>query len=167
MIIKLSISQIDNVCYFKRFDHGKMITPGPGAYNEQRNAFDAVARLHSLKRTPFLQSSVRFDADSVYKTRSAPGPGQYRLNGFAEDIMRKSIIESRRKPAFNQSAPRKFSLAKKDDYERPGPANYQIPDQTYRPKHDNMSANFASNTKHREVIVEVIHRQRKIKQVKN
>ena len=139
----------------KRFDSLKSSVPGPGAYNEQRQAFDTVGKLHSLKRTPFMQSSVRFDADNIYKVRSAPGPGQYRLNGFAEDILRRAIIDSRRKPGFNQSAPRKFNLAPKDEYYKPGPAQYQIVDKPYEPKRKNMSANFVSNTKIREVAVEV------------
>jgi hypothetical protein len=102
-----------------------------------------------------LQSSVRFDSDNVYKAKSAPGPGQYRINGFTEHILRKAIIDSRRKPGFGQSAPRKFSLAKKEEYYKPGPAQYQIVEKPFKPKRENMSANFASNTKHREIIIEV------------
>jgi hypothetical protein len=102
-----------------------------------------------------MQSSVRFEADNVYKVRSAPGPGQYRINGFAEDILRKAIIDSRRKPGFNQSAPRKFSLAKKDEYNKPGPANYQIVEKPFRPRKDQPTSTFASTTKQRELIIEV------------
>lgn len=131
------------------------MAPGPGAYNDGRTAFDSMAKIHSLKRTPFLQSSIRFDADNIYKTRSAPGPGQYRINGFAEDILRRAIIDSRRKPGFNQSAPRKFSLAKRDEYEKPGPAQYKIVDKPFKSRRENMSANFASGTKQRDVFIEV------------
>ena len=139
----------------RRFENLKTIAPGPGTYNDQRNAFESIIKLHSLKRTPFLQSSVRFEADNIYKVRSAPGPGQYRINGFAEDILRKAIIDSRRKPGFNQSEPRKFSLTRKDEYYKPGPANYEIVEKPFKAKREHASANFASNTKQRELLVEV------------
>ncbi len=98
----------------------------------------------------------------MYKVRSAPGPGQYRINGFAEDILRKAIIDSRRKPGFNQSAPRKFSLARKDEYNKPGPANYQIVEKPFRSKKDQPSSTFASTTKQREVYIEVYNKTNKL-----
>jgi hypothetical protein len=130
----------------KRFDAGKSLIPGPGAYNDTRIAFDSINKVHSIKNTPFLQSSTRFDGQT-FKSRSAPGPGQYKLIGFAEDNLRKAIIESRRKPAFGQSAPRNFSLAKKEDYQLPGPAQYQPKEKPFKSKHDNFSSNFASTSK--------------------
>jgi hypothetical protein len=138
----------------KRFDNQKSIAPGPGAYNEQRTAFTSLQKVHGLKKTPFSQSSVRFEIDNVYKVRSAPGPGQYRLNGFAEDNLRKAIIESRRKPAFGQTEARKFNLAKKDEYNTPGPAPYLIKEKPFKPKKENFSSNFASSTKQFEFHVE-------------
>jgi len=107
--------------------------------------------LHSLKKTPFAQSSVRFEADNVLKVRSAPGPGQYRIPGFAEENLRKSIIDAKRKPAFGQSAVRKFDLAGKDELTKPGPAQYQIKEKPFKPKKDNVTASFASQTKQREL----------------
>lgn len=100
-----------------------------------------------------MQSSSRFTSKSTYQVKSAPGPGQYRINGFAEDNLRRAIIDSRRKPAFGQSAARKFDLASKDQV--PGPAQYQVKEKTFRPKKENHSSNFASNTKQRELVFEV------------
>jgi hypothetical protein len=124
------------------------MAPGPGAYNDQRTAFASMQKVSSLKKTPFLQSSARFESLNSYKSQSAPGPGQYRINGFAEESLRKAIIESRRKPAFGQSGERKFSLSKKEY--TPGPAQYRIPDRPFKPKKENKSSNFASNTKQRD-----------------
>jgi hypothetical protein len=113
----------------------------------------SLKKVHSLKKTPFLQSSARFEINNVYKSRSAPGPGQYRLNGFAEDNLRRAIIESRRKPAFGQSGERKFNISKKDY--TPGPAQYKINENAFKPKKESKSSNFASTTKIRENFEEV------------
>lgn len=101
-----------------------------------------------------MQSSARFETMNTYKSRSAPGPGQYRINGFAEDNLRRAIIESRRKPAFGQSSERKFNLSKKEP--TPGPAQYKVNENPYKAKKEAKSANFASNTKQRDTLVEVI-----------
>jgi hypothetical protein len=135
----------------KRFDKTKTLVPGPGAYNDPRNCFVAASRLKSLKKTPFAQSSVRFESDNILKVRSAPGPGQYRIPGFAEENLRKSIIDAKRKPAFGQSAVRKFDLADRDTVAKPGPAQYQIKEKPFKPKRENVSASFASQTKQREL----------------
>jgi hypothetical protein len=139
----------------KRFDSSKHLAPGPGSYNDQRTALNSLNKIHGLKKTPFSQSSVRFEFNNVFKSKSAPGPGQYRLNGFAEENLRKAIIDSNRKPAFGQSAERKFSLAKKDDYALPGPAQYKLTEKPYKSKKENFSSNFASTTKQREILFEV------------
>ena len=101
-----------------------------------------------------MQSSARFEPLNSYKARSAPGPGQYRIGGFAEDNLRKAIIESRRRPAFGQSAERSFSLMKTKDT-TPGPAQYKVEDKSSAIKVNAKlkSANFASNTK-RDMIIE-------------
>ena len=149
---------IDTYCQTnkKRFDSNKTLPPGPGAYNEARTAFESLSKLHGIKKTPFSVGSTRFDAlDSVYanqaKTRSAPGPGQYRINGFAEDTMKRALIESRRRPAFGQSSVRKLDLNTKDDALAPGPALYKPLDQqsAYKSKKENHSSTFASTTKQR------------------
>lgn len=132
---------------------GKTLTPGPGAYNDTRTAFERLSKVHGLKNTPFAQSALRFDPE--FKAKSAPGPGQYKLMGFAEENLRRAIMEARRKPAFGQSAPRKFNLAKKDEHALPGPAQYQIKEKAFKPKFDNLTSNFASSVKREPVINEV------------
>ena len=77
------------------------------------------------------------------------------MNGFSEEIMKKALIEANRKPAFGQSAQRKFNLTKKEEFNAPGPAQYQIREKTYKPRKENATANFASNTKHHEIAFEV------------
>lgn len=138
----------------KRFGNAKTVQPGPGAYNEHRTSLNVLNKLAGLKKTPFLQSSTRFDLDDLYKARSAPGPGQYRFNGFSEEIMKKALIEANRKPAFGQSAMRKFNLTKKEEFNTPGPAQYQIREKTYKPRRENATANFASGTKVHEIQIE-------------
>ena len=139
--------------FFQRFDSNKSLAPGPGAYNEPVTALNTLNKIHGLKNTPFQTSASRFD--QTMKVRSAPGPGEYRIPGFAEQNLRKSIIEAQRKPAFGHSAPRKFNLTKKDEYATPGPAQYQIKEKTFKPRHDFLSSNFASMSK-REQDVEVL-----------
>lgn len=135
----------------KRFDASKPLQPGPGTYNDQRTSLTSLQRLHGIKQTPFSQSSIRFEAT---QSRSAPGPGQYRINGFAEDNLRRAIIESRRKPAFGQSEERKYNLTKKDESQIPGPAQYTLKEKPFRPKRENGSSNFVSQVKKHEVYFE-------------
>ncbi len=80
---------------------------------------------------------------------------QYRINGFSEEIMKRALIEANRKPAFGQSSQRKFNLTKKEEFNTPGPAQYQIREKTYKPRRENATANFASTTKTREIQYEV------------
>ena len=133
-----------NSIIFKRFDGNKSTIPGPGAYNEPITALNTLNKIHGLKNTPFQTSASRFEP---MKIRSAPGPGEYRIPGFAEQNLRKSIIEAQRKPAFGHSAARKFNLTKKDEYATPGPAQYQIKEKLFKPRHDYFTSNFASTTK--------------------
>lgn len=103
-----------------------------------------------------MQSSARFDSFNSYKSRSAPGPGQYRIAGFAEESLRKAIIESRRRPAFGQTAERSFSLVSKKEM-TPGPAQYKVDldkQHQFRVKKDNKTSSFASSMKQRELAVE-------------
>jgi hypothetical protein len=149
----LKISVITFGHFKQRFDAGKTLTPGPGTYNDTRIAFSSLGKIHGIKNTPFAQSALRFDPE--FKAKSAPGPGQYKLMGFAEENLRRAIMEARRKPAFGQSAPRKFNLAKKDEHAMPGPAQYQVKEKTFKPKYDNMCSNFASTTKREPILNEV------------
>lgn len=129
--------------------------PGPGAYSDQRTALTSLQKVHSLKKTPFLQSAARFEPLNSYKSRSAPGPGQYRIGGFAEESLRRAIIESRRRPGFGQSSTRAFSMSKKDY--TPGPAQYNVDERPmYRVKttKETKTSSFASSVKQRELAVE-------------
>jgi hypothetical protein len=44
-----------------------------------------------------MQSSARFEGGNSYKAASQPGPGQYKILGFAEESLRRAIIEVRLK----------------------------------------------------------------------
>ena len=50
---------------------------------------------------------------------------------------------------------RKFNQSKKDEYNLPGPAQYQIRERSYKIKKENYTANFASGTKRNEIPIEV------------
>jgi len=73
----------------------------------------------SLKRNPFNQTSARF-VSVDYKIRSAPGPGQYRIPGFADENLRKAVVESGKKPPFNIASVRGLNMTRKDEYNSPG-----------------------------------------------
>ncbi len=128
------------------------MAPGPGAYNEPRTALISLNKIKGMKNTPFAQSSTRFG--STNQSRSAPGPGQYKIPGFADENLRKILINGSSKPGFGQSSIRKFNQTKRDEYITPGPAQYQIKQKPFRPRQENLSSNFASTSK-REAYVEV------------
>lgn len=107
----------------------------------------------SLKRNPFNQTSARF-VTVDYKVRSAPGPGQYRIPGFADENLRKAVVEGGKKPPFNVASVRRLNMARKDEFNTPGPSSYDVKTQPYKAKLEHPTANFVSNTA-REVIVEV------------
>ncbi len=107
----------------------------------------------SLKRNPFNQTSARFVALD-YKVRSAPGPGQYRIPGFADENLRKAVVEGGKKPPFNVASVRRLNMARKDEFNAPGPSSYDVKSKPFKPKSEHPTANFASSTA-REVIVEV------------
>jgi hypothetical protein len=103
--------------------------------------------------TPFMQSSARFESSNAYKQASQPGPGHYKIVGFAEESLRRAIVDVRKKPAFGQSASRSLSLAKKDSYYSPGPAQYDR--EPLKTKKEAKSSTFASTTKQHETKIEV------------
>lgn len=98
-----------------------MEIPGPTTYNDKLlTAFNASqTKPSNFKRTPFNQTSKRFQPID-YKSRSEPGPGQYRISSFTEDSFRRSIIDAGKKPPFNITATRRLDITKKDDYNTPG-----------------------------------------------
>jgi hypothetical protein len=79
-------------------------------------AFNASqSKPSSLKRNPFNQTSARF-VTVDYKVRSAPGPGQYRIPGFADENLRKAVVEGGKKPPFNIASVRRLNMASKDEF---------------------------------------------------
>lgn len=105
----------------QRFEVNLSDVPGPGAYDEKvSNAFSSLqSRTTSLRRNPFNQTSARFDK-SEFKSRYAPGPGQYRIPAFTDESFRRALIEHGRKPPFNVAAVRRYTLVRKDQPDMPG-----------------------------------------------
>lgn len=95
--------------------------PGPATYSDKvMTAFNStLSKPTSLKRNPFNQTSARF-IETDYKARSAPGPGQYRIPGFAEENLRKALVEGGKKPPFNIASIRRLNMTKKDEFNTPG-----------------------------------------------
>ena len=132
--------------------------PGPASYHDKvLNAFSSIqSRTTSLRRNPFNQTEARFHSVD-YKSRYAPGPGQYRIPAFTEDNFRRAVIEQGRKPPFNVAAVRRYTLVRKDQPNMPGPASYDINLEPLKPKHELPTSTFLSNTS-REMVVEVTSR---------
>jgi hypothetical protein len=105
----------------QRFDMLISENPGPASYNDKvLNAFnDIQSKTSSFKRNPFNQSSTRFASPSQ-KARNAPGPTRYHLPSFAEENLRRAVIEEGRKPPFNVAAVRRFTMIRKDTANTPG-----------------------------------------------
>ncbi|CAF0962416.1 unnamed protein product [Adineta ricciae] len=140
----------------KRFDSVNSDVPGPAAYTDKyMSAFNtSQSKPSSLKRNPFNQTSARF-VSIDYKARSAPGPGQYRIPGFADENLRKAVVENGKKPPFNVASVRGLNMARKDEYNAPGPSSYDIKTTPFKSKIEHPTANFSSTTT-RELIVEDI-----------
>ena len=58
-----------------------------------------------------------------YKSRAEPGPGQYHISGFADESLRRAVIEDGKKPPFNIASVRRLNMARKDDFYTPGQKN--------------------------------------------
>ena len=54
----------------QRFTDAKGGTPAPGAYNDPREALEALKKLSGLKKSPFGQTDVRFKSG---RARATPG----------------------------------------------------------------------------------------------
>ena len=129
--------------------------PGPATYTDKvLTAFnDSQSKPTSLKRNPFNQTSARF-IGTDYKVRSAPGPGQYRIPGFADENLRKAVVEGGKKPPFNIASVRRLNMTRKDEFNTPGPSSYEVKSKPFKSRTGQPSANFVSSTI-REVVVEV------------
>jgi len=73
----------------------------------------------SFKRIPFNQTTARFISYN-YKSRSEPGPGQYRINGFTDENLRRAILQEGKKPPFNVASVRQLNMTRKDEFYTPG-----------------------------------------------
>ncbi|XP_071106668.1 sperm-tail PG-rich repeat-containing protein 2-like [Haliotis cracherodii] len=128
----------------KRFQPLKTITPAPGVYNDPRSALDSLKRVTGLKRSPFGQTSVRFNIEGPVK--KTPGPGAYNIGGMGAESMRKAYLESTRRGVFGTTSTRIQAIAKKDEVEKPGPAHYQVKEKPFQSRYQQLSSNFASVT---------------------
>lgn len=128
----------------KRFIPLKTLQPAPGSYNDPRNAFESLKRVTGMKRSPFGQTSVRFNP--VKETKFAPGPGSYNITGMGSDSMRKAYIESTRRGVFGTTSVRTNNITQKDASELPGPNHYQIKEKPFQTRYAHLSSTFASVT---------------------
>lgn len=128
----------------KRFNPNKINGPAPGAYNDPRTALDSVKKITGLKRSPFSQTSVRFQPDN--HIRKTPGPGSYNISGMGSDSMRRAYIESTRRGVFGTTSVRVAPMTKKGEPELPGPSHYQVKEKPFKPRYQQLSSNFASLT---------------------
>ncbi|XP_041363261.1 sperm-tail PG-rich repeat-containing protein 2-like [Gigantopelta aegis] len=128
----------------KRFQPLKTGNPAPGSYNDPRNALESLNRVTGLKKSPFGQTSVRFQQQSTLKKQ--PGPGSYNISGLGAESMRKAYLESTRRGVFGTTSSRIQGLTKKDEADKPGPAHYQIKEKLHPSCHDGLTSNFASVT---------------------
>ncbi|XP_038625264.1 sperm-tail PG-rich repeat-containing protein 2 isoform X2 [Tachyglossus aculeatus] len=112
----------------KRFVPVKSITPAPGTYNEPRTALKSLKKTSGLNLTPFGRTALRFPEGSGLE--KSPGPAHYDIfhDGNTGDGWRKAGWEKARKGAFGSSVPRVFHRSKKEAFNSPGPADYQMVD---------------------------------------
>ncbi|KAM5193847.1 sperm-tail PG-rich repeat-containing protein 2 [Mantella aurantiaca] len=130
----------------KRFLPVKSITPAPGAYNEQRTAFEALKKTSSLAQIPFGFKAVRFIQDS--RLQKIPGPGSYNLfsYGIASESLKRANLECSKKGAFGSSAARALSISNSDAVWTPGPNHYIVRDKNEEPYKLQTSSVFSSGT---------------------
>ncbi|KAK6187746.1 hypothetical protein SNE40_005703 [Patella caerulea] len=128
----------------KRFQPVKKAVPAPGTYNDPRTALESLRRVTGLKRSPFSQTSVRFNNE--HHIRKIPGPGSYNIAGMGSESMRKAYLQSTRRGVFGTTSARIQVLNKKEETEIPGPAHYQVKDKPYTTRLQQMTSNFSSLT---------------------
>ncbi len=157
----------------KRFDATPSEVPGPGSYDDKFSSIFTTSQTKSTnsKQIPFNQTTPRFV--SLNKSRSMPGPSQYRITAFTDDNLRRATIENGKKPPFNVASIRRFNILRKDEYNTPGkicfskkinmhllqttgPSSYDVKIEPLKPMIDHPSANFASKTA-RELVIEVCY----------
>ncbi|CAF1351377.1 unnamed protein product [Adineta ricciae] len=140
----------------QRFADSSTDVPGPGAYNDKFLSIfnSSQVKPTTIKQVPFNQTTSRFVSPN-YRTRSLPGPAQYRIAGFADENLRQAVKKNGKKPPFNVASVRRFNMAPKDETERPGPTTYDVKTEPFKPTGEHPTANFASNTA-RDLVIEDI-----------
>ncbi|KAK7112355.1 sperm-tail PG-rich repeat-containing protein 2-like [Littorina saxatilis] len=128
----------------KRFTPVRNAVPPPGSYNDPRTALTTLKKVTGLKRSPFGQTSVRFQPE--HHVKSTPGPGAYNNAGMGSESMRKAYLESTRKGVFGTTSTRTQAMMRRDDLELPGPAHYQVKEKPFLPRYTQPTANFTSVT---------------------
>ncbi|CAH1795521.1 unnamed protein product [Owenia fusiformis] len=126
----------------KRFNPGKSAGPAPGTYNDPRHALEGLKRITGLKRSPFGQTSTRFDGE--HHVKKTPGPGTYNAPGMGSESMRRAYIESTRRGVFGTTAIRINPITKKEENDLPGPSHYQPKEKPFKSRYEQLNANFAS-----------------------
>ncbi|XP_039248162.1 sperm-tail PG-rich repeat-containing protein 2-like [Styela clava] len=130
----------------KRFDNDSKITPSPGAYNDPRNALEALKKITGMKRSPFGQTAVRFHTET--KTKHTPGPGAYNIfsYGVAQESLKKAYLESTRRGAFGTTSSRVMPVIKRQQVSIPGPSHYQPKDRPEERYKKQLTSAFSSLT---------------------
>nr|DBA28814.1 TPA: hypothetical protein GDO54_009110 [Pyxicephalus adspersus] len=130
----------------KRFLPVKSITPAPGAYNEQRTAFETLRKTSSMAQIPFGHKAIRFIQDS--RLQKSPGPGSYDLfsYGIASESLKRANQEYSKRAAFGTSATRALSISNSNAVWTPGPNHYVVKDRIEEPYKHQTSSVFSSGT---------------------
>nr|XP_002131399.1 sperm-tail PG-rich repeat-containing protein 2 isoform X1 [Ciona intestinalis] len=130
----------------RRFSDLKGITPAPGAYNDPRNALEALKKITGMKRSPFGQTSVRFQPN-MSKAKFIPGPGHYNIFniGMAQESLKKAYLESTRHGPFGTTSARIMPIIQKHEVALPGPSHYQ-PKRSEERYKKQVTSTFASLT---------------------
>ncbi|XP_029652288.1 sperm-tail PG-rich repeat-containing protein 2-like [Octopus sinensis] len=129
----------------KRFTKHVNTNPAPGLYNDPRCALERIKKASCMKMSPFGQTSVRFQNDIDAKL--LPGPGQYNIDSFGSEIVKKAYLESTRRGIFGSSAPRNMTVVNKDTEHNPGPSHYNVKEKPFDAANAKPSSFFASTTK--------------------
>lgn len=146
----IAISQLDEPIVHppfgtqsRRFANMKKDTPAPGTYNDPRNSLEILKRTTGLKRSPFGQTSVRFQGE--HRVKGTPGPGTYSIPDINTNLIRKAHVESSRKGAFGSTSSRIAPITRRQEEYLPGPAHY-ITAEKAQSKDIQPSAAFVSAT---------------------
>lgn len=130
----------------KRFESDTKVTPAPGAYNDPRNALEALRKVTGMKHSPFGQTAVRFHSES--KSKQNPGPGTYNVfsYGVAQESLKKAYLESTRRGAFGTASSRTMPMIKRHQVAVPGPSHYQPKDKPEERYKKQLTSAFSSLT---------------------